>query len=99
LSNETKRCSPRCEFFRCGQKALTFQRGDTYCRWADDYCRGAACNYTTCVKGRLLQNGICGLTVKRITNEEKLPEEAGEVKIKLKGKTLRRLGKDIDELF
>jgi hypothetical protein len=99
LSNETKRCSPRCEFFRCGQKALTFQRGDTYCRWADDYCRGAACNYTICVKGRLLQNGICGLTVKRITNEEKLPEEAGEVKIKLKGKTLRRLGKDIDELF
>jgi hypothetical protein len=95
LSNEVKRCSPRCEFFRCGQKALINQRGGIYCRWADDYCRGASCNYAICARGRLLQNGICGLTIKRKTSENRKPEEIEEdIKIRLKGKALRRLGKE-----
>jgi hypothetical protein len=37
---------------------------DFYCRFADDECTPATCKYTRCVKGRLLPNGRCGLTIK-----------------------------------
>ena len=35
-----------------------------YCRFADDECTPSACKYTRCLKGRLLPNGVCGLTLK-----------------------------------
>lgn len=44
-----------------------------------------------CVKRQLLPEGICGETVKRKTTEKK-PEEVVGPTIKLRGKTLRRIG-------
>jgi len=64
-----------------------------YCRWADDICAGTTCNYVICVRGRLLANGVCGLTVKRKTIEEEKMEEE-KIPIRIKSKTLQRLGGD-----
>jgi hypothetical protein len=43
------------------------------------------------LKRRLLPSGICGETVKRITTE-KQPDEVIGPTVKLKGKTLRKIG-------
>lgn len=52
----------------------------------------ANCNYATCVKRRLLPNGICGETLKRKTTERKPEEEFRPVPVKLRGKALRKIG-------
>jgi hypothetical protein len=62
-----------------------------YCRFADDICDGAICKYALCVRNRLLADGICGLTVKRVSNIlETNPEEVVKG-VKIKGKLQRRL--------
>ncbi len=87
----SKLCSPKCRFFRCGKKALTF-RGDTpWCRWTDEKCEVANCTYAICVKRRLLPGGICGETVKRKTVEVR-PEEVIEPAIRVRGKVFRKIG-------
>lgn len=83
-------CSAKCKFFRCGQRALTFNRRMAYCRWADDKCTDGTCNYAICIKSKLLPNGVCGLAIKRKTYEDSDPEIFEEPKIKIKGKLLRR---------
>lgn len=63
-----------------------------YCRWADTSCTGPTCNYALCVRGRLLPNGVCGLTMRRKTVDERGPEEMMEgTKLRLRGKVRRRL--------
>ncbi|MCK4243715.1 hypothetical protein KAX03_02490 [Candidatus Bathyarchaeota archaeon] len=89
MSESEKRCTPECEFFRCGQRALVKQRSKIYCRWADDVCAGPTCKYAICARGRLLANGVCGFTVKRKTVETE-PQEK-KITIKIRGKTLQRL--------
>jgi hypothetical protein len=64
LKNTGGLCSSSCEFFRCEQRAVVMRGQDFYCRFADDECTPATCKYTRCVKGRLLPNGRCGLTIK-----------------------------------
>jgi len=71
---------------------LVFQGSKTWCRWAEDECSAAACSYAMCVRGRILPNGLCGLTVRRRTAELEGPEEMAE-EIKLKGKISKRFGR------
>lgn len=92
MSQTARKCLPTCEFFRCGQRALYLHTGKAFCRWADDECAGATCSYVSCVRGRLLANGICGMSIKRKTVEERGPEEVEVPKVKLKGKVLQKLG-------
>ncbi|MFH0897219.1 MAG: hypothetical protein V1850_04130 [Candidatus Bathyarchaeota archaeon] len=91
-------CFPACESFKCGQLSLSSMDQRIYCRWADDDCVGPTCNYATCIRGRLLSNGVCGLSVKRKTNEEAGPEaiEVDNIisNIRLKGKLSRRFRED-----
>ena len=92
-------CFPSCDAFKCGQHALIHAGKRIYCRWADDDCVGCTCNYAICVRGRLLPNGVCGLSVKRKTNEESAPETVNAVSaklntVKVKGKLLRRFRED-----
>ncbi len=54
-------------------------------------CNVANCAYVICVKRRLLPGGICGETVKRKTTDKK-PEEVVGPPIRVRGKTLRRVG-------
>lgn len=86
-----KRCSPKCKFFRCAKNAAIFRKNIVWCRWTDEECDVANCSYATCIKRRLLPGGICGETIKRKT-VEKPPEEIVEPAIKLRGKTLRKIG-------
>jgi len=61
-----------------------------YCKWADDNCVGSKCNYALCIRGRLLSNGVCGLSIKRKTNEEMGPEVIKIENIKLREKLKKR---------
>jgi hypothetical protein len=77
--------------FRCGKKAVLYRGNTMWCRWTDDECEIANCSYATCAKRRLLPRGICGETVKRKTTERE-PEETVSLAVRLKGKTLRKIG-------
>ena len=60
----------------------------------EEKCKIENCTYAICHKRRLLTQGICGETVKRVTVERK-PEDMPDQSIKLRGKALRRI-KDND---
>jgi len=91
ILGEVKHCSPRCSLFKCAKNAAIYSGNDVWCRLADEKCNVANCNYATCIKRRLLPEGICGETVKRKTIDKRIEETVGP-SIKLRGKTLRRVG-------
>ena len=93
---QTKACSPVCPYFKCAKSSAFHRRDAVWCRWTEDVCNVANCTYSLCVKRRLLPRGICGETVKRKT-VDKAPEEDEGQTIKLRGKTLRKIGER--ELF
>ncbi|MDJ0269585.1 MAG: hypothetical protein NXY59_03365 [Aigarchaeota archaeon] len=77
LSREpTPICNPLCRFFRCAKKALDFKRNPPWCNWVNAACIGYKCPYAECVQIKLLQDGRCGLFVKRRTEETEHPETA-----------------------
>jgi hypothetical protein len=84
-------CSSNCRFFRCGKNALLFRGDSVWCRWTEEACEVANCSYVTCIKRRLLPQGVCGETVKRKTIETE-PERTVMPTVRLKGKALRKLG-------
>lgn len=88
---QVKRCSPTCKFFKCAKNAAVYRPDNVWCKLTEDMCDVANCAYAMCVKRRLLPKGICGETVKRKTTEMP-PEEVVGPAIKLRGKTLRRVG-------
>ncbi len=91
LSSEPRPCTPTCEFFRCAQRALVLRKGTAYCKWADDVCEGPKCNYASCLRGKLLSNGMCGMYVRRKTYEEARPEDEELPAIRISGRALRKL--------
>ncbi|UCB60448.1 MAG: hypothetical protein JSW72_10205 [Candidatus Bathyarchaeota archaeon] len=88
---EVKYCSPRCSLFKCGKLAATPRGKDVWCRWTDERCNVANCNFATCVKRRLLPQGTCGETIKRKTTEKRMDEIVGPP-VRLRGKVLRKVG-------
>lgn len=99
----TKKCTPTCPYFKCAKRAL-IKRGRKYgrnsrsiialCAWANDLCQGAKCTFAYCQKRALLPDGTCGLEQrKRREKIRSIEEEAEkeELKVKLKGKALRKL--------
>ncbi len=91
---QTKACSPICQSFKCGKNSALFRRDSVWCRDADEQCSVAKCTYAMCMKRRLLPGAICGETVKRKTVEKDLEDDFLGDSVKLKGKTLRKLGGD-----
>ncbi len=61
------------------------------CRWTEEECNIANCQYSMCVKRRLLPKGVCGETVRRQTVEHDF-EEVIDEPVRLKGKALRKFG-------
>jgi hypothetical protein len=45
-----------------------------------------------CYKRQLLDNGVCGFTIKRRTQEDTRPEEIMRDEIKVRGKLMRKTG-------
>jgi len=88
---QTRTCSPKCNFFRCGENSLVYRRDGVWCRSTEDMCDVVNCKYAMCKKRRLLPGGICGETVKRKTSEKPLEEIVGPT-IKLRGRSLRKIG-------
>lgn len=88
---EVKYCFPKCKLFRCGKNALMYRGKTVWCRWTEEECQVANCSFATCTKRRLLPNGVCGETLKRKTIEVE-PEKAIIPTVKVRGKTLRKLG-------
>jgi len=87
---EKKKCFPECDFFRCGNRAKTPRGNKAWCKWTDEECL-VNCNYAICVRKRLLPKDVCGENLKRKTVET-LPEEEIKPVVRLRGKTLRRIG-------
>jgi hypothetical protein len=86
-----KKCAPTCELFKCGKNASIYRGNTVWCRWTEDDCEVANCQYAACIKRRLLPAGVCGETVKRKTVESE-PEETIKPAVRLKGKAYRRIG-------
>lgn len=88
---QVKSCSQTCEAFKCTKNAAISQKDGVWCRWTEDICNVANCTYAICTKRRLLPRGICGETIKRKTIE-KPPDEVIGPTVRLRGKTLRKIG-------
>ncbi len=88
---QAKACSPTCTSFKCGKNSAFYTREGISCRWTEEMCNVANCQYSTCMKRRLLPQGICGETVRRQTVERDFDEEIDEP-VRLKGKALRKFG-------
>lgn len=89
MSNKPKYCFSNCEFFQCGKRALYFKGKDPQCKYAEDVCEPKNCKFARCVKGRLISDGICGMTIKAKRFEVN-PEEV-EDPIELPGKLAQRI--------
>lgn len=91
LLAQVKPCSPACPSFKCVKNATFYRRDSVWCREAEENCSVAGCTYAVCMKRRMLPNGICGETVKRITTDID-PEDIEVNTVRLKGKAFRKLG-------
>lgn len=91
---QTKACSPTCQSFKCGKNAAVYRRDPIWCRESEEPCSVAKCTYAMCMKRRFLPGAICGETVRRKTVEKDLEDDFLGDSVKLKGKTLRKLGDD-----
>jgi hypothetical protein len=88
---QVKTCSQTCEAFKCTKNATMKRQDGVWCRWTEEMCNVANCTYAICTKRRLLPRGICGATIKRRT-VEKQPDEVIGPTVRLRGKTLRKIG-------
>jgi len=61
------------------------------CNWTEELCNVANCQYSQCLKRRLLPRGICGETVRRQTVEKDFEDDTDEP-VRLKGKAFRKFG-------
>ena len=77
--------------FKCGKNASIYRGNTIWCRWTEDDCEVANCQYAACIKRRLLPAGVCGEAIKRRTVESE-PEETIKPAVRLKGKAYRRIG-------
>ena len=89
-----KKCDPKCRDFTCNKRALRVRSGKAYCEWAQEECNPLNCTYAICRKRQLLENGDCGLTIKRRTRDSRGPEDfAMDDDIKLRGKAFKKTKK------
>lgn len=87
-----KNCFPKCRTFKCMKRALTFRGKTSWCNWIGEPCSLKSCTYATCHKRQLLDNGVCGLTIKRKTSEDSRPEDMFRDEIPIRGKLAKKIG-------
>ena len=90
--SQVKICFPQCRDFKCTKNALRRKGRTTWCSWTDEQCDPKNCNYAMCYKRQLLDNGVCGLSIKRKTREGVKPEDVFREEIKVRGKLARKIG-------
>ena len=89
---QVKACSPACPSFKCVKNSVFYRHNSVWCRETEEVCDVANCTYAICAKRRMLPRGICGETVKRVTVDRNPEEIMDDEPIKLRGKTLRKIG-------
>lgn len=89
-SNEL--CYPKCRDFKCTKRALTFRGKTAWCNWTSEPCNLKGCTYALCYKRQILDNGVCGLTVKRKTRDSSRPEDMFQDEIQIRGKLAKKTG-------
>ena len=87
-----KLCFPDCRDFKCTKRSLSIKGKEAWCEWTSEPCIPKNCNYATCFKRQLLDNGVCGKTIKRRTREDSRPEDVFSDEIRVKGKLMRKTG-------
>ena len=89
-----EKCYPKCRDFTCTKRALKYRNGKAWCEWTQEPCNIANCNYAVCRRRQLLENGVCGRTIKRKTRDSRGPEdfELDEDDIKIRRKALKKFG-------
>lgn len=87
-----QKCNSRCRDFKCTNRSLTFRGKTSWCNWTNEPCNPIDCTYAVCMKRQLLEDGTCGLTVKRRTRDDTEPEEMVVQEIRLKGKLAKKMG-------
>lgn len=87
-----KYCFPKCRDFKCTKRALRFRGGIAWCEWTNEPCDPKSCTYAMCYRRQLLENGVCGKTVKRKTRDDEGPEDFDEEEIRVRGKLMRKMG-------
>jgi len=85
-------CFPQCRDFKCTKNALRLQGRSAWCMWTNEPCEPKSCNYAMCYKRQLLDNGVCGFSIKRKTRENVRPEDVFRDEFKVKGKLMRKTG-------
>ncbi len=90
--SEPKSCDSRCRDFTCTKRAMSFRGKVTWCQWTEAECEPTKCTYAVCYKRQLLENGICGFTIKRKTREDSEPETFRLPEIRAKGKLAKKVG-------
>jgi hypothetical protein len=60
--------------------------------WTSDECTPKGCTYATCYRRQLLENGVCGKTMKRRTQEDYDPDDLFQDEIRVRGKLMRKTG-------
>jgi len=87
-----KYCFPKCRDFKCTKRALRMQGRTAWCTWTNEPCDPRNCNYAMCYKRQLLDDGVCGFSIKRRTREDIRPEDIFRDEIKVRGKLMRKIG-------
>ena len=87
-----KKCLPDCRDFSCTKRALRMRGREAWCEWTSEPCDPKGCNYAMCRKRQLLDNGVCGFSIKRKTRERTRPEDEFSDEIRVRGKLMRKTG-------
>ena len=90
--SESKLCDSRCRDFTCTKRAMSFRGKVTWCQWTEAECEPTKCTYAVCYKRQLLENGVCGFTIKRKTREDSEPDNFRLPEMRAKGKLAKKAG-------
>ena len=58
----------------------------------DEPCDPKNCTYAVCRIRQLLDDGVCGKSIKRKTREDTRPEDFYDEEIRVKGKVMKKMG-------
>jgi hypothetical protein len=87
-----KQCDPTCRDFKCTKRSLRIKGKQAWCEWTSEECNPKICTYATCFRRQLLDDGVCGKSLKRRTREDYGPDDLFQEEIKVRGKLLRKTG-------
>ena len=87
-----KQCFPKCRDFNCTKRSLRTKGRQDWCEWTSEPCNPKGCTYAICRRRQLLDDGVCGKTMKRKTREDLGPEDILSDEIRVRGKLMRKTG-------